>query len=325
MTKLLGDERMDTTYGGKRTLLALLVSGALAGCAATPSSGQGDDPYGAFYEGESSATYATAFPVGSAEEAYSNGDKAARSGDYDRALFEYIRGLRLAEEPPADILYKIGSIHHSRENNRLAELAYQWVLRLEPEHLQAGTGLGLLYLERRQYDAAKTQLDSVVEASSSAPWQAYNALGVLADMDSRPWDARTYYQLALDIDPGSPLILNNLGYSRYLAGDWPGARKALESALQVNGNYELAWRNLGLVHAREKNYRFALEALGRAGNESEAYNDVGFVSMMEGDYNQALSFFKEAMRLSPVYYVKASENADNTRRMMDRSVVGNDQ
>lgn len=325
MISLQRDERMDTTYKGKRILLALLASAALAGCAATPSNGQMDDAYGAFYEGESSATYATAFPVGSAEEAYSYGNKAAQSGDYDRALFEYIRGLRLAEEPTADILYKIGSIHHSRENNRLAELAYQWVLRLEPEHLQAGTGLGLLYLERRQYDAAKIQLDSVVKITTRAPWQAYNALGVLADMDSKPWNAGPYYQQALDINPDSPLILNNLGYSRYLAGDWPGARKALEAALRVNGNYELAWRNLGLVHAREKNYQFALEALGRAGNESEAYNDVGFVSMMEGDYNQALSFFQEAMRLSSVYYVKASENADNTRRMMNRNVAQNGQ
>ncbi|WP_206675723.1 tetratricopeptide repeat protein [Marinobacter daqiaonensis] len=301
--------------------MALLAITALAGCATTSSNGHEDDPYGAFYEGESSATYATAFPVGSAEEAYSNGNKAAERGDYDRALFEYIRGLRLASEPTADILYRIGSIHHFRENNRLAELAYEWVLRLEPEHLQAGTGLGLLYLERRQYGAAKIQLDSVVKLSSRAPWQAYNALGVLADMNSKPWNAEDYYQQALDINPGSPLILNNLGYSRYLAGDWPGAREALEAALRVNGNYELAWRNLGLVHAREKNYQFALEALGRAGNESEAYNDVGFVSMIEGDYSRALSFFSEAMRLSPVYYVKASENADNTRRMMDRDVV----
>lgn len=315
---------MNPTYKGKRLLLMLLASAALAGCATTSPKGEGDDAYGAFYEGESSATYATAFPVGSAEEAYSNGHKATQSGDYDRALFEYIRGLRLAEEPEADILYRIGSIHHSRENNRLAELAYQWVLRLEPEHIQAGTGLGLLYLERRQYDAAKVQLESVVSVATRAPWQAYNALGVLADMESRPGDAGAWYQQALEINPGSALILNNLGYSRYLNGDWPGAREALEAALRVNGNYELAWRNLGLVHAREKNYQFALEALGRAGNESEAYNDVGFVSMMEGDYNQALSFFREAMRLSPVYYVKASENADNTRRMKDRRLAGNE-
>lgn len=317
---------MDMTYKGKKTLLALVASAVLAGCATTSSNGQkGDDGYGVFYEGESSATYATAFPVGSAEEAYHNGDKAAHSGDLDRALFEYIRGLRLAEEPSADVLYKIGSIHHSRENTRLAELAYGWVLRLEPEHLQAGTGLGLVHLERRQYDAAKIQLDAVVTRASKAPWQAYNALGILADMDAKPWNAEAYYQKALDINPRSPMILNNLGYSRYLDGDWAGARTALEAALRENANYELAWRNLGLVHAREKNYRFALEAIGRTGNESEAYNDVGFVSMMAGDYDQALSFFEKAMRLSPEYYVKASENASNVKRMRDRRMAGNDQ
>lgn len=306
---------------GLRLFSALLMSTILAGCASAPPAKMGDE-FGVFYEGESEATYATAFPVGSPEEAYQNGDAAAQSGDYDRALFEYIRGLRLAEEPSTDTLYKIGSIHHSRENNRLADLAYRWVLGIESDHLGAGTGLGLVLLQGRQYEAAKLQLDAVVAGDERAPWRAYNALGILADMDGNAAQAETYYQEALSGNPGSPLVLNNLGYSRYLAGDWPGAQMALQDALRANGNYELAWRNLGLVHARQKNYAFALEALRRTGEESEAYNDVGFVSMLEGDYTQALSFFDRAMRLSPVYYVTANENATNTKRMLDRSSAG---
>lgn len=304
----------------KNVLPILLASSLLAGCASTPSTGGGDE-FGVFYEGESEATYATAFPVKSPEEAYRNGDSAAQTGDYDRALYEYIRGLRLEEEPPTEVLYKIGRIHHGRDNARLASLAYRWVLEIEPTHAAAGTDLGILYLEARQYEAAKTQLLPVVEATDSAPWRAYNALGILADMDGDPVMAEQLYQQALAANPGSPRVLNNLGYSRYLVGDWVGARKALELALTTDPSYELAWRNLGLVQAREKNYTAALEALGRTGEESEAYNDVGFVSMMAGDYSQALAFFNQAMRLSPAYYVTASENARNAERMMRRGVA----
>lgn len=314
---------MNTTFKGTKALSILLAGALLAGCAATPSN-EGGDEYGVFYEGESEAAYSTAFPVNSPEEAYHNGDSAAQAGDYDRALFEYIRGLRLAKQPTVDVLYKIGSIHHSRENFRLANLAYRWVLEIEPGHGAAGTGLGIAYLKRRQYEAAKEQLSTVVNGSAPAPWSAYNALGVLADMDGESARAEQYYHQALSVNPGSPLILNNLGYSRYLVGDWVGARIALQNALRANTSYELAWRNLGLVHARERNYGSALEALGRTSDEPEAYNDVGFVSMMAGDYDQALSFFNKAMHLSPAYYVTASENARNAERLMRRDTDGKD-
>ncbi|MDX1754609.1 MAG: tetratricopeptide repeat protein [Marinobacter sp.] len=304
-----------------KTLFPMLLAGSLlTGCASTPSTGGGDE-FGVFYEGESEATYATAFPVKTPEEAYRNGDSAAQTGDYDRALYEYIRGLRLEDEPPTEVLYKIGSIHQARDNVRLASLAYRWVLEINPDHVEAGTGLGILYLDARQYEAAKAQLEKVLTSPEPIPWRAYNALGILADMDDQAGQAVEYYLQAQAANPSSPQVLNNLGYSRYLAGDWAGARRFLQQALKIDPGYELAWRNLGLVHAREKNYRSALEALSRTGEESEAYNDVGYVSMMAGEYDQALAFFNKAMHLSPAYYVTASENARNVERMMRRNAA----
>ncbi|TDX28411.1 tetratricopeptide repeat protein [Modicisalibacter xianhensis] len=308
---------MKTQNNITKVVAAILAGTLLAGCAGTPRNDTGDG-YGMFYDGESTATYATAFPVGTPEEAYRNGDMSLRSGDADRALFEYIRGLRLAKEPSPDALYRIGYIHHKRENYRLADLAYRWVLEMAPNHAQAGTGLGEVLLQKRQYKAAEEQLRAVTIAHGQAPWRAYNALGIIADMNGNAEQAEQYYQKALSINPESAVVLNNLGYSRYLFGNWAGANEALQSALQADPSYELAWRNLGLVHARQGDYGYALEALGRNGQPAEALNDVGFVSMMSGDYDQALTFFEEAMRLSPAYYVTASENASNVRRMLER-------
>ncbi|MCW8193492.1 tetratricopeptide repeat protein [Proteobacteria bacterium 005FR1] len=290
----------------------------LSGCASTPSSQSAGDEFGMFYDGNSDTAYATAFPVASAEEAYRNGDAALRSGDQDRALFEYIRGLRLQEKPELSVLYKIGSIHHGRGNHRLAALAYRWVLEEQELHVEAGTGMGMILLEQRQYDAAREHLQLVV-SSGRAPWRAHNGLGIIADMHSEFEAAEEHYRNALQASPNSSTIFNNLGYSRYLAGDWDGAAAALQNALRINGNYERAWRNLGLVYARQKKYDRALEALERTSDAAEAHNDVGFVAMLEGDYVRALSFFEKAMRLSPAFYVVASENAENVRRMLNRN------
>jgi tetratricopeptide (TPR) repeat protein len=68
------------------------------------------------------------------------------------------------------------------------------------------------------------------------------------------------------------------------------------------------------VYAREGNYEDALEALRRSGNEAEAYNDVGYIAMMDGRYGEAITFFQEAIRLAPTYYAAANENAGEARR-----------
>lgn len=293
-------------------LAAMMMGVVLAGCASNP--GEGDsDAYSMLYEGESTAAYGTAFPVDNPAEAYQNGDRAARSGDFDRALYEYIRGLQLEEEPVADPLSKVGSIHHRMGNHELAELAYRMALDVEPDHGTAGTGLGLVQLEARRYGQAEKQLRAVAD-NGHGSWRTHNALGILADLEEDFSAAANHYHRALERAPGNPVVLNNLGYSRYLAADWGAARDALRKALRSDHDYDLAWRNLGLVYARESNYEDALEALRRSGGEAEAYNDVGYIAMLDGRYSQAVRFFQEAIRLAPSYYVTANENAEEARR-----------
>ena len=308
---------MRTTTKTTPVLAALAgLSLILAGCATTADNEE-PDLYGDLYDGESTAAYGTAFPVSSPEEAYRNGDAAARSGDFDRALFEYIRGLRLEDDPPADILYKIGSIHHERANQPLADIAYRWALEVQPGHPDAGTGLGIMLFQQRKYSEAEAQLRPIARGED-ATWRAHNTLGILADLREQFGQAEREYNRALELAPGHHVILNNLGYSRYLAGDLQKARGALRQALRSNPDYEIAWRNLGLVLTRIGDYDEAVEAFARNGSRAEAYNDIGYVRMLEGDYAGAADFFEEAKRLSPSFYVTANENARQAKRQMRR-------
>ncbi|WP_246007558.1 tetratricopeptide repeat protein [Halomonas nitroreducens] len=263
--------------------------------------------------------YSTAFPVASPEEAYRNGDAALRSGDADRALFEYLRGLQMEGRPQADPLYRVGVIHHGRGNTDLAEKAYRWALDVDSRHAGAGTAMGVLMLERRDFEQAELYLTPIA-ARSGAPWQADNALGVIADIRGQHEQARRHYEKALQVNPRIPRVLNNLGYSYYLVGDLDAARLQLRQAVNVNPRYELAWRNLGLVYARQGDYETAIEAVARHGDRAEAYNDIGYISMLEGRFDQAMGFFEEAMRLSPAYYATAGENVESLNQLMRRNV-----
>ncbi|GGE11174.1 hypothetical protein GCM10011529_16920 [Polymorphobacter glacialis] len=56
-----------------------------------------------------------------------------------------------------------------------------------------------------------------------------NALGVCYDRLGRYDLSRTYYDTALAIEPNAPLVLNNLGYSLYLQGQYQAAIPVLQS------------------------------------------------------------------------------------------------
>ncbi|MGR2738936.1 tetratricopeptide repeat protein [Billgrantia sp. Q4P2] len=301
----------------KANCAVFLLALGLGGCATTDRP-TGSDPYAALGTDASPVEYGTAFPVASPEEAYRNGAAAMRARDLDRALFEYLRGLRMERSPQADPLYYVGIIHHGRGNHDLAEKAYRWALEVDDSHVGARTALGVALLEQRKYDDAEQHLQPLV-SRPGAPWQAHNALGVIADIRGEFELARGHYEKALEASPNTPLVLNNLGYSRYLAGDWDGARQSLRRAVSANPGYELAWRNLGLVYAREGDFETAVEAVARNGDRAKAYNDIGYISMLEGRYEAAMGFFEEAMRLSPAYYVTASQNARNLGNLMRRN------
>jgi tetratricopeptide (TPR) repeat protein len=42
-------------------------------------------------------------------------------------------------------------------------------------------------------------------------------------------------------------LLNNLGYSLNLSGDWEFALRHFHRALDINADFECAWLNIGLV------------------------------------------------------------------------------
>ena len=292
---------------------------AMTGCATTKKIASSVGLYDSLGSGKSDVAYATELPVGSAAEAVALGDSAYREGDLDKALFNYIRALEKDGDNSA-VLYKIGAIHDSRGNTQLAEAAYRWALKGNPQHARSLEGLGILLMKRRDHEQARTSLQAAIRADSRLP-RAHNALGVLADMERDYTGAQRHYEESLAIANGSPEVWNNLGYSRYLSGNHKGAIAAYQEALKVNPAYERAWRNLGLVYARDKQYDKAIDALSKVQDVPKAYNDVGYVAMVNGQLKEAEVFFDEAMEMSPSYYELAGMNAQRLQMMKGSGTV----
>lgn len=284
----------------------------LAGCASGPQSKPGNH-YSGLYDGKSELTFSTLMPVDSAQEAVARGDRAYADGNFDLAVFEYIRSLEL-DPNNADTFYKIGAINLHKNSLIKAESAFRLALVRNSVHVGALEGLGLIFLKQRDYSGAREKLE-LATTFDSKRWKSLNALGILADLRSDFADARICYESALRLSPRNAQVHNNLGYSYYLGGNWAAAEKEYRAALNLDPGYGQAWRNLGQLYTRRRHYEQAFDAFTHEMDEAVAYNTMGYICMSEGRYNRAEEFFKKAARASPSYYVAANENLERLNRL----------
>jgi len=156
-----------------------------------------------------------------------------------------------------------------------------------------------------------------VKVDKNSPYRAYNSMGVISDLKKDYVEGLLYYKVALKIKPRSAVVWNNMGYSRYLAGDWKAAEKSFKRAIGYKENYNQAWKNLGLLYTRQERYPEALSTFGRLMEKYQAYNDIGYLCMLEGKHEQAAEFFSKALQLSPSYYEMAKENLERNRSLRE--------
>ncbi len=310
-----------------RRIALLAVAASLAGCQTTGES-IGTSRAG-LYDGGRSVLYQVRQGAQTADQAMRMATAAYAAGDTDQALYQFLRASEL-DPKRHEALVWVGRIHRERGNHPLAELALQEVLKENPAQLEALSELGTLQIAQRQYPQAQQSLTtalhldqqrfggvpqvgelpelSALMVDAQSPLRVYSGLGILADLRSDFERAQGYYRLALQISPRSALIANSMGYSRYLAGDWPAARQAYRQALDFDARYKPAWRNYGMLLARMGQYEEALSAFEQVESRAEASNDVGYVCLIDGKLEQAELFFRSAIDQSPSHYEVAWQN-----------------
>ena len=284
----------------------------LAGCAgpselATDTgAARGDRNAGRqLYAGQPSVVHATEFPVASAAEGLARGDDAWRQGKLDLAVYLYVQALAF-DATSAEPFLKIAAIHERLGHPALAEKAFELALERDPGNAGANERLGLLYIESRKDEEAERLLNAAVR-SDAGRWRAHNGLGILADRRADYALAKKHYDEAQLLQPDNAGVINNRGYSRYLAGDLAGAEADLRLAISL-GAPAGAWTNLARVQAAQSRYAEALENLLREHDEAAAYNHLGMAALEGGDLLKAQGYFNEAIRISPRYFAAAQEN-----------------
>lgn len=297
---------MKTVYG------ISILAAILAGCAghatqrSAPDTERGDkDAASQLYAGQPAVVHATEYPVSSAAEGIQRGDQAWSQGKLDLAVYLYVQSLAY-DATAAGPFLKIGAIHERQGNRDLAEKAFELALEREPDNAAACERLGLLYLQSQRNDEARALFERAI-SRDPARWQSHNGLGIAADRRSDFPSAIAHYDAALLLVPGMPKVVNNRGYSRYLAGDLIDAEADFREATLL-GAHAGTWTNLGKVQARQAQYSDALESFLKEADMAHAYNLLGEMAMENVDYDAARKYFTSAITASPRYFNAAQEN-----------------
>jgi Flp pilus assembly protein TadD len=169
-----------------------------------------------------------------------------------------------------------------------------------------------LHFKAGNDEAAREHLEAAVVGAPSL-WRAHNALGVIADRNKDFELAQSHYNIALQIQPLADSVLINRGYSKYLNGDYLAAGIDFNAVAERTNNPK-AWRNLALVYGRLGLYETALETFLQVEAERDAYNETGAIAMSNGDYQDALHYLNEAVRVSPTYFAQAEKNIAEIRK-----------
>ena len=145
-------------------------------------------------------------------------------------------------------------------------------------------------------------------ATPKPSWRAWNAHGVLSDLEGRWADAQLAYERADAVAPGNALVANNRGWSLLLQGRWEESTAVLERAVQIAPHLPRAAANLELA-------RSATDAsLPRrwTGESAEDWatrlNDAGVLAGLKGDRKKAIAAFSQALEARSQWFERAANN-----------------
>ncbi|MEZ5518073.1 MAG: tetratricopeptide repeat protein [Gammaproteobacteria bacterium] len=181
------------------------------------------------------------------------------------------------------------------------------ILQLNPADTFALEQLGLIRLASGELEGAENAL-TVAVALDPSRWMAWNGLGVLADLQADFDTARQRFERSLQIVPGHPKVLANLGWSRLLADDLPEAERLLRSALSVAPESLTTQSNLAFCIALQGRYEEAMNLYESTYAKPVAANNVGYAASLREDQPGARKYLSMALELQPNYYKKAANN-----------------
>lgn len=234
------------------------------------------------------------------------GEQSLQNRDFETSLLNF---LEILKDNPAryDLRYKVGVIFLLTGQLEAARRELAMVLLHRPEMLEAHEALGLVHLQEKQYPLAVQEFKTVVTQDPKRAKAQY-LLGISLLEAGQTAKAAFPLKVATDLEPRQVYPLIALADAYLRQKDYQQALTFLKRAQSLAPQNQKLNYHLGLALAALKRYPEALEAFLKAGDEAQAYNNIGVYYFMEGRFEEAARCFQRALELRPTFYSEAKAN-----------------
>lgn len=175
-----------------------------------------------------------------------------------------------------------------------------------PERARIAQGRGLIALHREDLADARRELSTAVDLDPRL-WRAWIGLGRLHARAGERNAARVAFAQAEANADKLGSVMNDIGMSYLLEREPGDAATFFERALVVDPDLEVARGNLRIARALGRQYEIAV-AGAAPGDLADTLNNVGYIAVVNGDFDVADRFLRRAVEVSPVYHEAAVAN-----------------
>jgi len=248
------------------------------------------------------------------------GDLLLDRREYDGSLLHYVQLLK--DNPERyDIRYKVGVILLLNGQNQAARQELNTVLAAKPQMLEAREALGLAYLEEKNYPQAIRNFKEVLSQDSTRV-KTRHLMGIAYLDQGNTREAIQVMEQAVSQSHRNVALLATLGQAYLKVKDYNRALLYLKKGQSLEPNDKKINLNLGMALAALKRYPEAFDAFMKAGDEAQAYNNIGVHYYLESRYEDAAKCFQKALDLRPSFYEEAKTNLDRALEKLQGSGKG---
>jgi tetratricopeptide (TPR) repeat protein len=225
-----------------------------------------------------------------------------RCGLLQEAEDEFEQALRLQHDY-ADAHVALARLQIEQQRWEDACDSLQLAVAFNPQCTQARSELAVVLAQQGDRDAAMTAVEKLT-CTDALPVEVWSrcakAYKILKEYDR----AAHCWQAALRIDPQSADIACQLGYARFLEGNYDAARSAYEGALALDAEHVATMHNLGLLELETGSAKTALALFKRAfaaRSSPETLSCIGHALRDLGELEQACDTYNAVLSTDPSF------------------------